>query len=150
MLVDINKILDLLKEMQEAKIHYLLGAKQDLHKPVSSFSPKLIDCSGFVRYVLYNAAPGGAAPIPDGTWGQNQYFNKQLFTEVDYKTSASLADAKLRIAFARQSEGHVWLIHDGWTIESHSFHKGEGNGPDRRPWNDQYLLPIVAHCYQLT
>src|SRR5205085_264760 len=106
---------------------------------------KAIDCSGFVRYLMYRATHGEVI-MPDGSWIQNDWCRHNHFAKVKYATAAD-ADGWLRIAFLPPKKGHaghVWLILNGMTLESHG-HKG----PHSRPWDTAVLKSQVTDCYQL-
>jgi len=142
--VDMDKLLEVAKQMMDGHISYGLGSKA----PSLSCDPsaiKAIDCSGFVRYIIYKAT-GGAVHMPDGSWVQHDWCKHQQFMTADYKTEAQQQDNWLRIAFLPKHEkhpGHVWLVLNGKTLESHG-HKG----PDRRPWDTSALKKVNA-CYVL-
>jgi len=131
--------------MKDGHIKYKLGAK-----PALKTTPEAItksDCSGFVRYLMYNATDGAAEiGTGGGTWWQNKWCEDQMLEEVDYSTAAN-NDGILRIAFIHGSKkkvGHVWLILGGQTIESHG-----GVGADRRSWDTPKLKAGVDVCYKL-
>ena len=129
------------------KVKYKLGAKAGLHAtPGEDFTK--IDCSGFVRWLLFQCGNGFAA-IPDGSWNQWEWCKREGFKESTYdKNGAGLCDSRLRIAFIRAkpgSSGHIWLIINGQTIESYS-----PVGVKRRPWNYKTLKNNVAAVYVLT
>ncbi|WP_395735916.1 hypothetical protein [Prosthecobacter sp.] len=144
LLVSREKCFSLLNQLIAAKTKYGLGSKAH---PINAEPSKIkaIDCSGLVRYLVYNASKDHS--FPDGSWTQMDYLTKKKFRKVDYKHKASLNDSWLRIAFIKKSgshPGHVWLIHNGKTIESHG-----GKGPDRRPWNASVLVKGVCCCFDL-
>lgn len=106
-----------------------------------------IDCSGYVRWLLYRATDG-RVQMPDGSWFQEQWCQGGGFKKTSYLLHGKLRDNRLRIAFIRASGkkvGHVWLIHNGRTIESYG-----GKGPGSRWWLTPALLRGVTSCYVLT
>lgn len=131
--------------MKDGHIKYSLGAK-----PKMSAAPediKTSDCSGFVRYLLYNATNGVINCSPSGgTWWQNKWCKDNSLEVVEYATAAD-NDGWLRIAFihgGKSKIGHVWLILGGKTIECHG-----GKGANRRPWDTKVLKDGVDVCYKL-
>jgi len=128
------------------KVTYDLGAKPRLGTlPGSGFTKS--DCSGFVRWLLY-AATGGAIKLLPGSWHQQEWCKSQNFKKTDYLQHAGLQDHRLRVAFINAKNGkvgHVWLILDGYTLESHG-----GKGANRRKWNTDVLINNVDACYVLT
>lgn len=132
----------------KGKHRYKMGAKPRLGAKPESFVQT--DCAGFVRWLLY-ACTNPKAKLDMGSWYQNQWCAKQNFKDAVYREVAGLKDSRLRIAFiapgsmGKGSDGHVWLIINGQTIESYG-----GKGPGRRPWNNKTLLDNVTSCYVLT
>ena len=103
-----------------------------------------LDCSGFTRYLLYQAT-GKQIMLPDGSSNQESWCKSYKLAKVAYSTAAS-HDAWLRIAFIEASSGnpgHVWFVHNGLTLESHS-----GTGPDQRSWNTPVLKQGVSALLQ--
>jgi hypothetical protein len=138
--VDMDRLLEIARQMMDGHVKYGLGSKA----PSLSCEPsaiKSIDCSGFVRYIIYKAT-SGAVHMPDGSWIQHDWCKLQKLPTADYKTEAMKLDNWLRIAFLPKHEkhpGHVWLVLNGKTLESHG-HKG----PDRRMWNTPALKAVNA------
>lgn len=129
-----------------AHVQYGLGDKAAMSEPASSI--RTIDCSGVVRYALSNAT-NGVVKIPDGSWYQRQWCERNL-KEVPYATVAGAGADRLFIAFMTAGvngvgrTGHVWLIHDGKTLESYN-----GRGVGSRHWDTQVLLKGVHKCFEL-
>jgi hypothetical protein len=146
--VDFDKMDAYLAECVRLGVVYHMDGKAP-EGQLSAFPPKFseIDCSGFARCILAyatNAAPGGPVVIPDGSYIQHQWFADHGFKATDYSNAAS-QDGHLRIAFIQPTEneaGHVWLIRNGKTLESHA-----DVGPSARPWNTPVLINNVAACY---
>jgi hypothetical protein len=89
-----------------------------------------------------------AVPFPDGSVVQHEWVSGHGFKKCDVE-AGKLFDNKARIAFLAPQDspseiGHVTLIYNGWTLESH-----RGVGPDSRPWtgNDWQAR---AHLFELT
>jgi hypothetical protein len=118
------------------RVGYGLGAKivpVDTQAPGSGGFTK-VDCSGFIRAALRRATPHPPRlQFPDGSVVQHDWVRAQGFAKVTVADGQN-ADGVVRIAFLRPQDsptniGHVALIHNGRTIESHG-----GVGPDSRPW----------------
>jgi hypothetical protein len=145
--IDSARLMSLCDQLMDGHIHYGFGAKAALG--ASPASIHAIDCSGFVRYLMYQAT-NGHLTMPDGSWIQQEWCDHRKLKAVTYSSTAA-NDPILRIAFLpptthhhHHHAGHVWLILGGQTIESHG-----GAGPSRRPWNTPILLNNVQHCYEL-
>ena len=140
--VDRGLLVDLIKKTTDGHIKYKLGAKCKIDADSSEI--KAIDCSGFVRWLIYRIS---GFDIDDGSWIQRRYLDTMGFTYCNYADCAKLDD-KLRIAFINPEDGkagHVWLVVNGMTIESYGH-----NGPGRRPWNTRTLKSKVDYCFVLT
>lgn len=126
-------------------VKYKLGAKPGLHdEPGIDF--KLSDCSGFVRWLLFKGTDGKTT-LPDGSWIQETWCDNEGFNKNPYASVADNKDDYLRVAFIkayRGKVGHIWLIHNGKTIECYG-----GVGVGRRPWNTKTLLKEVSDCYTI-
>lgn len=141
--VDTAKLLDIVDQLRARAVGYALGAKAILLSPISSIAD--LDCSGLIRYVLFHATYKRVM-VPDGTWWQDDWCQKQGFERIDYKSTAGDGDNRLRIAFKHVGPvSHAWLVLNGQTIESH-----RGVGPDRRDWKTGALYRHVSRCYLLT
>jgi hypothetical protein len=145
-LIDYGPFMDLVDAlMKDGHIKYHLGSKPALTAKPEDITQS--DCSGFVRYLMYNAT-GGSLDIGGGggTWWENKWCQDQHLEEVAYADAANI-DGRLRIAFIHGGKGkigHVWLIYCGQTIECHG-----GKGADRRPWDTAVLKNGVDVCYNL-
>ena len=144
LLVNREKCMTLFNQLVANKTQYGLNSKP---RPlnVDPVKIKAVDCSGLVHYLIHTSSD--AKSFPDGSWKQWHYLTNKKFKPVDYKNKASLQDGWLRIAFIKPKgghPGHVWLIHNGQTIESHG-----GKGPDRRLWNTSILTKEVSSCFEL-
>jgi hypothetical protein len=141
--IQTSDLLDICGKLMDGHVSYSLGAKA----PSLNCDPvriTQIDCSGFVQYVLYKAS-NRSVHLRSGSWFQNDWCSKNL-AKVDY-ASALESDGWLRLGYfpgTGTRAGHIWLILDGNTLESHG-----GKGPDRRAWNDNKLINNVKKCYKL-
>jgi hypothetical protein len=141
--IDSAVLLSLCDQLMDGHISYGFGSKAGFHTKPEQI--KAIDCSGFVRYVIYQATSGHVV-MPDGSWIQNDWCKAKHFERVKYATAAG-NDGWLRIAFLPPKPGHaghVWLILNGKTMESHG-HKG----PHRRPWDTKVLKSQAKDCYKV-
>lgn len=151
--VKADKLIALTEEMISAGFDYGLGAKivplslQDgglIGTTEIGAHAKEVDCSGFVRWVIYHAtaATGEAFTIPDGSANQHQWFEQQGFKSSTHD-SALAKDGVIRIGFLSPEDGggvgHVALVLDGLTMESHG-----GKGPDRRVWGSQSWMRLMS------
>lgn len=116
----------------QPRVSYGLGAKipNDTAKPGVDFAR--VDCSGFVRSVIRRTTNPKVA-FPDGSVVQHDWVKVQDFP-VHSVADGKRTDGAVRIAFLSPNDvssgiGHVALLHNGYTLESHG-----GTGPDRRPW----------------
>jgi hypothetical protein len=140
--------LELKARLAFGQVKYLFGAKPPLNgTPSKDFTKS--DCSGFVRWLLYQASKGGIK-IPSGSWYQREWCEDHRLkkTADGYAVGAALSDGRIRIAFFSEKQGragHVWLIINGKTIECYG-----GKGAGSRAWNTPVLLKNVEVCYVLT
>lgn len=91
-----------------------------------------VDCSGLVRELVRRSTNLGTR-FPDGSVVQHEWVRSRHFRPVD-RDDAMSRDDEVRIAFLSPRDstngiGHVALVHNGQTLESHG-----GVGPNRRPW----------------
>lgn len=118
-------------------VRYGLGAKVPFHGAVPGRDFTEVDCSGFVRELVFRAT-NPPFNFPDGSVVQREWVERQGFAR------GSVADAKaqdgaVRIAFLTPQAspshiGHVVMVHDGVTLESHGR---PDPGPDSLPWTGQ-------------
>jgi hypothetical protein len=133
--------------------YYLMGgkAKEITAAPLDA---KGVDCSGFFRYVLWqatHAAFGEGWLVCDGSFMQNDYFGELGFkkgSHADYLSSGGDKDSILRSCFCKSEDGHayghVWLDLNGKTYESCG-----GVGPSSRNWTTPVLERIIDDYYCL-
>lgn len=108
-----------------------------------------IDCSGFVRAAILYATHGKTL-MPDGSWNQNDWLEKQGFKYWEgthYNTLCALHDGHVRVCLHRAGEGgekwgHIWIVVNGASMESHG-----GRGPGTRPYDTPTLKRIVNDIY---
>jgi len=136
--IDVRLLLSTEKEMEG--IAYKLDGKVPLSEPIEQIDN--IDCSAFVRYVLYHATFKRTI-LPDGSWNQEQWCKESGLPRETY-ANTMLCDGAVRIAFLYGKIRHVWLVLDGLTLESYG-----GHGPGRRAWNHSHLIHAGA-CFRLT
>src|SRR5262249_19536344 len=87
-------------------------------------------------------------PFPDGSVVQHDWVAAHHYKKTSV-ASGKLADGMVRIAFLAPGAtssgiGHVVLIHNGRTLESHG-----GVGPHSRPWNGEGWQGATT-VYELT
>ncbi|WP_294537059.1 hypothetical protein [uncultured Rhodoblastus sp.] len=134
--IDIGKAHNFLVACMNAhpRVKYGLGAKAPFNgAPGVDF--KAVDCSGFVREAIRRSTNLGNS-FPDGSVVQHEWIESRDFKQVN-RATGSAPDGAVRIAFLSPSDssegiGHVVLIHNGKTLESHG-----GVGPDERPWTSR-------------
>ncbi|MGO8672058.1 MAG: hypothetical protein ACLQVD_11910 [Capsulimonadaceae bacterium] len=109
-----------------------------------------VDCSGFVRWLLYQSSHGKVL-VPDGSWNIGAYLKGKAaelkYGPEDYETAGN-EDGVLRIAGfdpTKSHPGHIWCICNGLTMESHGKN-AHGDGVDRRPWDTPVLTDNVQWC----
>ena len=116
-----------------------------------------MDCSGFVRYVLYNGTrraldlTGGSVKQRDALKDKKfEHFSGRLAKSIkdEYREEASKSDDQVRIGFRdtttelqsdgsrkKTQVGHVWLVINGKTFESTK--KSGNDGPASLNWNQR-------------
>jgi len=130
------------------RVQYGLGAKVSPHGATPGSGFKRVDCSGFVRETIWRATTPHFN-FPDGSVVQHDFIRDKGY-EKSTRADAMLQDGKVRIVFLRPQDapskiGHVALVHNGKTLESHgSF------GPNAREWNNtgwqaKALVYILKH-----
>ena len=128
--INVATLAALIAACRSAGVGYGLGSKAPTLSAVPGRDFHAIDCSGFVRWSLYQAA--GHCTLPDGSVVQHDWIEAHGFKKSDV-ASAELHDGAVRIAFLSPADGggigHVVLIVNGQTVESHGHY-----GPDRRFW----------------
>jgi hypothetical protein len=115
------------------RVTYGLGSKPPFHGAIPGRDFRRVDCSGFVREAI-RLSTNPSVPFPDGSVVQHDWVRGHGF-EKSTIAAGGESDGVVRIAFLRPQDsphhiGHVVLIADGRTLESHG-----GVGPDSRPWD---------------
>lgn len=116
------------------RVKYGLGAKIRPHGAVPGTGFTKVDCSGFVRETVWRATTPHFN-FPDGSVVQHDWIRDKGY-ERGTRADAFLQDGKIRIVFFRPQDspshiGHVALVHNAKTIESHG-----GVGPNSRDWTN--------------
>lgn len=129
------------------RVTYGLGAKPPFPGATPGVDFRKIDCSGFVREAIRRSETAQLG-FPDGSVIQHEWVRGQGFANAPVSSGRAL-DGLVRIAFLRPQDtssgiGHVVLIHNGRTLESHG-----GVGPDSLPWTGAGWQ-AKAHVYVLT
>jgi cell wall-associated NlpC family hydrolase len=110
------------------RVGYKLGAKiRPGQVPGRDFAA--VDCSGFVREILRRCTVVGTQ-FPDGSVVQHEWVRARGFAPADQAKTGMVYLAFLSPADTSSRIGHVVLVHNGKTVESHG-----GVGPDSRPWD---------------
>jgi hypothetical protein len=173
--VDLNSLERDFAQLERQGVAYGLGAKAEgytykgrqwnpnstrkLSTPVSTIEH--LDCSGFVRYLLYRATDA-KLEIPDGSQNQREWCEQQAAAKLLHKvskyenTNKYLTKERLFIAFIKPwtngcgEIGHVWLVgqfnKDSFAETMESF---GGHGVGSRLWNARTLLREVYSVYEL-
>jgi hypothetical protein len=133
--LDIAKAQAFLNACVKAHVTYGLGAKVPFYGAIPGRDFTKVDCSGFVREAILEATEK-AITFPDGSVVQHDWVKAHRYPSSSVSGAQAL-DGKVRIAFlppaaSPEDIGHVVLIYQGSTLESHGHH-----GPDSRPWNGQ-------------
>lgn len=106
-----------------------------------------IDCSGFTKYALAKAS-NQQLIVSDGSFAQNDWCVSQGLPVADYSGIGQYGDGRFFWCFYINPSGigHTWFVDGtlGKSLESHG-----GSGPSSRAWNDEVLVRIVTHVYEL-
>lgn len=145
--IDLSLLMTLHRRVVASGNQYGLGDKVPIGADSSDVRGEDVDCSGYVRWLLHRAT-GEVFDIKDGSWIQHD-FVKEIGFKRSTVQNATLSDNVLRIAFLAPGRigriGHVALILNGRTLESHS-----GTGPDSRQWNPKRRWMASSDVYVLT
>jgi hypothetical protein len=132
--IDIELLLRVHDNAEAPGNQYGLGAKVPLDTDSTDMPGLAVDCSGYVRWLIYKATKGTVV-MPDGSWIQHEWIRDRGFKKSSVD-AANLRDGAVRIAFLSPQDGggigHVALILNDSTLESHG-----GTGPDSRPWTGE-------------
>jgi hypothetical protein len=120
-----------------------------------------LDCSGFIRYVLYRATETELT-IPDGSQIQREWCEQLAAANLLHKvnnyanTNKYITKERLFIAFIKPwtngcgEIGHVWLVGQfNKDIFAETMESYGGHGVGSRPWNSHTLLREVYSVYEL-
>ena len=136
LLLDITVARDFLSSCMHSspRVKYGLGAKISPHGAIPGTGFTKVDCSGFVRETIWRATTPHFN-FPDGSVVQHDWVRDKGY-ERSTRADALLEDGKVRIVFLRPQDtqsriGHVALVHNGKTLESHG-----GVGPNSRAWTN--------------
>lgn len=147
--IDQKRLLDIHKSLDP--ITYAVGRGKGKAKYDDDPSKiKNLDCSGYVHYILNKASEGkiviGKGPLWVNSGGISDWASKQGFKSVDYAKNAGKMDNILRLAYLppKKSYGHIWLVLNGKTLESHG-----SKGVNRRPWDTSVLKKNASACYEI-
>jgi hypothetical protein len=106
-----------------------------------------VDCSGYVRAILWYATFGGISPLPDGSYMEEGFFVSHGLKPTAFANCQN-SDGFVRVCVHLPNGnggdpiGHIWLAVHGHSIESYG-----GHGPGQRPWNSRILQKIVDDCF---
>ena len=162
--VNTSTLISVSNQLQRRGVKYVYGGKIENRDVNPRSTGKLstppdtidgLDCSGYMRYVLYQAANW---VIPDGSQNQLEYFQDGGFDQLAAygDTNADVGRNALSIGFIKPYVngcgpiGHVWLIYkpnDGAAAETFECHGGVG--VDSRPWNTIVLTHEVYVSFKL-
>jgi len=143
--LDSERMRRYLANCQAKGVSYELGAKAD---DLLAVPPdyRAIDCSGWVRAAVA-VATDGRLILPDGSVNQNDWCAAHDLKRSTFP-ACRLQDGLTRIAFIRPSIlhriGHVYLAHNGRTLESWG-----GHGPGSRPIITHILSAETTDVYVL-
>lgn len=131
------------------RVKYRLGAKARASQQTGEIEE--IDCSGYVRYLMQRC---GVPDFPDGTWAQSRWLAKSDWASKRYNDLRYTVNDPTRLFVAgfteysdargRRRHGHIWLVHQGRTLESYG-----GVGVGSRSWSHPTLKRLVKFCYEV-
>lgn len=130
--LDVDLLLLLAERTEREGNQYRLGGKAPTLDADSSVISRIgIDCSGYLRWLLYRATHGELV-IPDGSWMQAEWADDAGLKRSSID-AGEIIDGAVRMAQMPPASGggigHIALIHNGRTIESSGR-----RGPGRREW----------------
>jgi hypothetical protein len=135
---DPHKLIDALDACNSADVTYGLGDKAGAWTSTPGADFTSIDCSGFVGWALSHATSGSFDTFRElGSVDQHDWLEAQGFKNSSIGACFRHDDV-LRIAFlpphAIGPVGHVALVLNGYTLESHGEDGRGVAGPDSRGW----------------
>ncbi len=127
-------------------VRYKFGAKFD---SISVEHPmgRRVDCSGYIRWLVLHGS-NGELLLPDGSVNQHAFILQQGFPMREYSKALLNASGAVYINFFRPTKilaGHVWLLHNGKTMESHF-----GKGINSRSGQLLARMGRKVYCYRLS
>lgn len=138
-------------------IGYGLGAKAPALSS-SAESIDRIDCSGYVRWLLFQAS-NGTLKIPDGSQNQRAWAEQNLRQVDKYADAARyMTGTRLFIAFIKPftngcgKVGHVWLLADGDPgagVDAETIESCSARGVCSRRWNTGTLMREVYSVFEV-
>ena len=168
--IDLALLISSFNQLQRRGVRYVYGGKAEdrsvnprstgrLSTPLDTIDG--LDCSGFFRYILYQAT-NGSWDVPDGSQSELQWFigaeqRGELTAVAPYSTvNTGTERPALFASFIKPyvngcgAIGHVWFVlepgdgSDAQTLECHG-----GGGVDARRWNAVPLASEVFQTYRL-
>lgn len=139
-----DKLFEFLLANRAAGVGYGFGEKDPTPTKSLPIDYSAIDCSGFMRCLIYYATEGQVL-LPDGSYLQRQWlkerFERGQFEDQDLRDSA----VRICVFVKRESVGHIWLVLNGYTMESCS-----GRGPTSRDWKEVTHFPPFVSVFKVT
>lgn len=147
-MIDLPLILRIHSKMAR-RVRYRLGAKARTSQQTGEIEE--LDCSGYVRYLMQRC---GEPDVPDGTWAQSRWLATSGWEPKLYDNLKHTVNDPTRLFVAgfteysdargRRRHGHIWLVHQGRTLESYG-----GVGVGSRAWSHATLKSLVTFCYEV-
>ncbi len=127
-------------------VKYRFGAK---FQSVAAEHPlgRYVDCSGYIRWLVLHGS-NGELLLPDGSVNQHARILQDGFPIRDYSKTLLNRTGAVYICFLRPTSrlaGHVWLLRNGATMESHW-----GKGINSRNGKLLSYLGRQVYCYRLS
>ena len=170
--IQLAKLKSTFAQLERQGVQYGLGAKAEgytisgvhwnpnsnghLTTPVNTLQH--IDCSGFVRYILFQATDG-ALVIPDGSQAQREWFEAAADRGDTHKlaqysdANTYISESRLFIGFIKPNTngcgpvGHVWLIGQfDEDVSAETMESYGGHGVGSRNWN---AIPLRTEVYSV-
>jgi hypothetical protein len=127
-------------------VRYRFGAKFDSIEDEHPIG-RSVDCSGYIRWLVYHGS-NKALKLPDGSYVQHTFIQQQGFPIREYRAALLNETGAVYICFLRPAgrlAGHVWLLRNGRTMESHY-----GKGINSRSGTVLSLMGRKVYCYRLS
>jgi hypothetical protein len=127
-------------------VKYRFGAK--FADPKQSLPPEsYVDCSGYIRWLVFHGS-GRIFMLVDGSANQRLMVETEGFPKRDYREALKDESGTVYICFFRPGPavaGHVWLLRNGKTMESHY-----GKGINSRSGRLLSLMGRKVYCYRIS